>query len=621
MDIYIEMSETLIQIGTIFDDDGRCRFTLWGPELNSVELQISAPQAANYPLTKDDRGYWSVALEDIAEGAQYRYHINQSATWPDPASRYQPDGVHGPSVVVDQRRFSWLDQGWQNLPLQDYIIYELHVGAFTPEGTFEAAIERLADLKDLGVTAIEIMPVAQFPGDRNWGYDGVYPYAVQNSYGGPVGLKQFVDACHRLGLAVVLDVVYNHFGPEGNYTGCYAPFITERYKTPWGGAINFDDAWCEGVRQFFLQNVLFWLKDYHVDALRLDAIHAIYDFGAKHFLADMAEAVASLSNELNKPHHLIAESDLNDTRILRAPKAGYGLDAQWSDDFHHALHALLTGEQEGYYKDFGSCSDFAKVLRDRYVHDGGYSEFRHRHHGNKATDLLSTQFVVCSQNHDQIGNRMLGERLTQLVSFEALKLAAGATLLSPYIPLLFMGEEYGETKPFLYFIDHGDPDLVEAVRQGRKEEFRDFHAVGEPLPADDLATLEKSTLNWASRHEGQHQTLWRYYQKLMQIRKQLGMGRSSLPTNFKIENDDPKKIISYQRQMSDRRILCMMNFNSQTVGVEVGSVERPWQLVLDSASPEWQGAKTLLPEEISEERSVDLAPSSFALYCATRTSS
>ena len=609
------MSEATMEIGAVLSSNGPCQFTVWGPELTSVELQILAPKSQQHPLQKDSRGCWSVSVDGISEGTQYQYCVNQSGTWPDPASRYQPEGVHGPSVVVDQGRFSWLDQGWQNLPLQDYVIYELHIGTFTPEGTFAAAIERLADLKELGVTAIEVMPVAQFPGDRNWGYDGVYPYAVQNSYGGPVGLKQFVDACHQLGLAVILDVVYNHFGPEGNYTGGYAPFITERYQTPWGGAINFDDAWCDGVRQFFIQNVLFWLRDYHIDALRLDAIHAIYDFGAEHFLAAMAEAVATLSDQLKKPHYLIAESDLNDTRIIRpAKQGGYGIDAQWSDDFHHSLHTLLTGETRGYYQDFGDCETFAKVLRDRFAYAGDYSAFRRRCHGNSATDLLSTQFVVCSQNHDQIGNRMLGERLSQLTSFEALKLAAGVTLTSPYIPLLFMGEEYGETAPFLYFIDHGDPDLVEAVRKGRKEEFKDFHATGEPLPADELATFKKSTLNWTRRHQGKHQTLWRYYQTLLQLRKKLGLGRSSLASDLSVAYDNRQKLVSYRRQMSNGQILCMMNFDSQTANAEVTPAERPWQRMLNSAASEWDGPGVSLPSEVATGQILHLAPSSFALY-------
>jgi maltooligosyltrehalose trehalohydrolase len=495
------MLTTTMETGAVLFENQQCQFTLWGPELEAVEVQLLAPRQASYSLQRSPLGYWSATVDDIPEGTQYVYRVNYSEERPDPASRYQPEGVHGPSTVVNPRRFQWQDASWKNLPLQDYVIYELHVGTFTPAGTFEAIIPHLRDLQALGITAIELMPVAQFPGSRNWGYDGVYPYAVQNSYGGPDGLKALVDTCHQLGLAVILDVVYNHFGPEGNYTEVFAPFTTLRYKTPWGGAINFDEAWCDGVRRFYIDNALYWLRDYHFDALRLDAIHAIFDFGAKHFLAELAEATRGLETWLDKPLYLIAESDLNDSRIIRSPQVGgYGIDAQWSDDFHHALHTLLTGEDLGYYQDFGTCEALAIALRDRFVYSGNFSAFRCRRHGNQASDLPSTQFVVCAQNHDQVGNRMLGERLTQLVSYEALKLAAGVLLTSPYIPLLFMGEEYGEEAPFLYFIDHGDPALVDAVRAGRKAEFREFHAQGEPLPAHELATFKRSTLNWDLRH-------------------------------------------------------------------------------------------------------------------------
>lgn len=603
------------QIGAVLQENQRCRFTVWGPNLNSVAVKLTSPKAASLPLQKREMGFWSVEVDDVGAGAQYFYEINQTETRPDPASRYQPEGVHGPSMVIDQSRYDWQDQSWRNLPLQDYVIYELHVGTFTPEGTFEAAIARLPDLKALGVTAVEIMPVAQFPGDRNWGYDGVFPYAVQNSYGGPDGLKHLVNACHELGLAAVLDVVYNHFGPEGNYTGCYGPYITEKYNTPWGGAINFDEAWCDGVRQFFIENVLYWLRDFHFDALRLDAIHAIYDFGAKHFLADTAEAVQELSEHLGKPFYLIAESDLNDTRIVRSPdQGGYGIDAQWSDDFHHALHTLLTQEQEGYYQDFGTCNAFAKVMSDRFVYSGDYSAFRRRRHGNSATDLPSTQFVVCSQNHDQVGNRMLGERLTQLVSFEALKLAAGALLTSPYVPLLFMGEEYGEPDPFLYFIDHGDTDLVEAVFQGRKREFKDFHAVGEPLPAHELSTFQKSKLNWELREKGQHQVLWRYYQQLLNLRKQLGLNTPSSSDDIRSHCDEDQRLVYYQREMADGQLLCLMNFNQAVSTLEVAPPGHSWFLKIDSAVAEWQGSGSSLPEKIAETQVLELAPLSFALY-------
>ncbi|TVP71426.1 MAG: malto-oligosyltrehalose trehalohydrolase [Leptolyngbya sp. LCM1.Bin17] len=611
------VANTDLQIGAILQADQRCRFGLWGPELQSVELQLLSPQTVTVPLEPGDRGFWSVTVDGVAPGTQYRYRLNGDVAYPDPASQSQPEGVHGPSAVVDHSAYGWGDQDWGNIPLPDYVIYELHVGTFTPEGSFEAAIARLPDLKALGITAIEIMPVAQFPGQRNWGYDGVFPYAVQNSYGGPEGLKRLVDACHQQGLAVILDVVYNHFGPEGNYSGCYGPYITQQYNTPWGGAINFDDAWCDGVRQFVIQNVLYWLRHYHIDGLRLDAIHAIYDFSAKHLLADMAEAVAALSAELNKPHYLIAESDLNDSRILRPfDQGGYGLDAQWSDDFHHALHTLLTQEDNGYYQDFGSCQALAKALSDRYVYNGTYSCFRRRRHGNSATDLPTSQFVVCAQNHDQVGNRMLGERLAQLVPFEALKLAAAVTLTSPYLPLLFMGEEYGETAPFLYFIDHGDPDLVQAVFQGRKREFKDFYAIGEPPPAHEETTFQQSTLNWDLHHQGHHQTLWQYYQQLLALRKQLKLGAPAWVDDMQVGCDEAKGLVYYQRSLPQGSVLVVMNFNPTQSAIAVAPPSQPWYLELDSAVAAWQGPGSSLPQQIEAAQTIVLAPLSFALYRA-----
>ncbi len=478
-----------MRLGAYYLGDRRCEFTVWAPNAETVSLQILTPQPRTIPMQQKEWGYWQVTADEIEPGTRYLYQLNGGETRPDPASYAQPEGVHGPSQVIDQH-FVWNDQGWSGVPLDNMIIYELHVGTFTPEGTFEAIIPRLPDLRELGITAIEIMPIAQFPGSqpagegsayRNWGYDGVYPFAVQNSYGGPQGLKKLVEACHKEGIAVVLDVVYNHFGPEGNYMSHFGPYFTETYRTPWGSAINFDDAHSPDVRSFFIQNALHWLQDYHIDALRLDAIQAIYDLGAKHFLEELAENVAELSQQDGRRRYLIAESDLNNPRIIRSPdKGGYGLDAQWSDDFHHALHALLTGSDIGYYQDFGTCEHLAKAYRDTFVYDWKYSPHRQRFHGSSALDCPLTQFVVCIQNHDQIGNQMLGERLFQLISFESLKLAAGAVLLSPYIPLLFMGEEYGEEAPFTYFVSHSDPELIQAVRKGRKQEFEAFHYDGEP---------------------------------------------------------------------------------------------------------------------------------------------
>ncbi|MGC8495511.1 MAG: malto-oligosyltrehalose trehalohydrolase, partial [Syntrophobacteraceae bacterium] len=421
---------------------------------------------------------------------------------PDPASFSQPEGVHRPSEVIDLR-VAGRERSWGGIALEDYIFYELHVGTFTAKGTFEGVIEKLDHISLLGATSLEVMPVAQFPGARNWGYDGAYPYAVQNSYGGPAGLRRLVDACHERGIAVTLDVVYNHFGPEGAYLRDFGPYFTNRYITPWGEAINFDDAYNDGVRNFFIRNALFWLGAFDIDALRLDAVHAIYDRSAVPFLAQLSESVRELGEKTARPRYLIAESDLNDSRIIRPREHwGDGLDSQWSDDFHHSLHSLLTGERGGYYRDFGRLEDLTTVLGEGYLYSGRYSEFRKRNHGNRSADLESKKFVVASQNHDQVGNRMLGERLSKLVSFEALKVCAAAVLLSPYLPLLFMGEEYGEEAPFLYFVDHTDPELREAVRKGRREEFKEFMWEGEVPDPDRRETFLNSRLNWSRLEQG-----------------------------------------------------------------------------------------------------------------------
>ncbi|MGB3297433.1 MAG: malto-oligosyltrehalose trehalohydrolase [Phormidesmis sp.] len=659
-----------------------CRFAVWAPLLNKVSVEIvkvpagepsmgsaaeladetTSPGSAHslLPMTQDARGYWHAIAPNLPAGTQYRYQIEDAegasegalASWPDPASDFQPEGVHGPSEVVDHSAFDWQDDGWQGIELADYIIYELHVGTFTPEGTFAAAIARLPDLVSLGITAVEIMPVAQFPGDRNWGYDGVFPFAVQNSYGGPTGLKQLVNACHQHGLSVVLDVVYNHFGPEGNYTGKYGPYTTERYRTPWGNAINFDDAYSDGVRHYFIQNALSWLRDYHIDALRLDAVHAIYDFGARHFLQALAEATAHYAKDRPYPAYLIAESDLNDPRLVRSiNQGGYQLNAQWSDDFHHALHTRLTGETIGYYSDFTSLETLAEAIKNRFAYAGQYSPFRRRDHGSSALDLPSDRFVVCSQNHDQVGNRMTGDRFSTLISFAGQKLAASMTLLSPYIPLLFMGEEYGENAPFLYFVDHGDPDLIESVRAGRKEEFRAFHSEGAPPDPASLETFKASTLNWPSdlyanlapsskfelkdanvlaakkaekkgNSPDQQALLLRFYQRLIQIRHECQiMAVSQQPDILTHHTND---ILYFQRKMKRGDLLCIMNFGERTREVELPLNNQTWQLKIYSADAEWSADDgetedlSSVPEVLEGKTSdgIAIAPLSIALYQA-----
>lgn len=616
-----------MNIGAYYLGENRCQFTVWAPKAETVALQIVSPKMQLIPMQQGEQGYWQVTT-DIQPGTQYFYLLNGTESRPDPASQFQPQGVHEASQVVTHQ-FDWRDQSWSGVPLETMIIYELHVGTFTSEGSFIAVIDRLPDLKELGINSIEIMPIAQFPGDkatddpsayRNWGYDGVYPFAVQNSYGTPADLKRLVNACHQAGIAVILDVVYNHFGPEGNYTSLFAPYFTETYRTPWGSAINFDDADSPDVRHFFIQNALYWLREYHIDALRLDAIHAIYDLGAKHFLEELAENVTELSNQQGRKLYLIAESDLNDPKVIRPVEVGgVGMDAQWSDDFHHALHTLLTNDQIGYYQDYGQCQHLVKAYRDTFVYDWQYSPHRRRFHGNKTLDRDPSQFVVCIQNHDQVGNRMMGERLTHLTSFEGLKLAAGAVLLSPYIPLLFMGEEYGEEAPFAYFVSHSDPDLIQAVRQGRKQEFAAFHAQGEPPDPESPDTFSQCKLNWNLRRQGKHQALWLLYQRLIELRNTMpALVRHDRQT-FEIDCVEIDQIIWWRRWADQQQLFCLMNFNQTDGQFSPTLPGNQWRKVLDSADEQWQGKGSLAPEKLTSAQAVDVRSQSFVLYETAET--
>jgi maltooligosyltrehalose trehalohydrolase len=598
---------------------GRCQFRVWAPFVNRIEIHIVSPEERTVPIAGEG-GYHQGIVEEVHPGALYFYRLDGDKDRPDPASRFQPRGVHGPSQVV-RSQFSWEDRGWVGLPLQDYVFYELHVGTYTRPGTFEAILSHLDDLRDLGITALEIMPVAQFPGNRNWGYDGVHPFAAQNSYGGPEGLKKLVNACHQRGMALVLDVVYNHLGPEGNYLRDFGPYFTDRYRTPWGEAINFDGPESDEVRRFFIGSALYWMTEFHIDALRIDAVHAILDFSARPFLQEFARAIRVLGETLNRRVYLIAESDLNDNRILRSSGlGGIGLDAQWNDDFHHALHALLTGEKSGYYQDFGTVGDLGKAMTDGFVYDGRYSAFRRRRHGNSSRKLSSGRFVVFSQNHDQVGNRPLGERLSRLISLEGLKLAAGITLLSPFLPLLFMGEEYGETAPFFYFISHGDPDLIEAVRQGRQEAFRDVPEDKNPPDPDDEEIFLLAKLNHALRQKAPHRNLYDYYRELLSIRKSYPALASPAKERQEVVVREEEKIL-IQRRWQDREELTAVYYfgkspSSVTLPLSAGTRKK----ILASADARWAGPGSGIPDGIVSEGGMNLklASQSFFLLAGER---
>jgi maltooligosyltrehalose trehalohydrolase len=499
------------------------RFSVWAPRASRVRVRLTSEGEGEYELARGEHGVFETTVSGATSGTEYGFVLDDNdKLLPDPVSRFQPHGVHGPSSVVDPKAFSWTDDGWRGLEMRELVIYELHVGTFTPEGTFAAAIPYLRGLRhELGVTAIEIMPVAQFPGARNWGYDGVELYAVQNSYGGPEGLKQLVEAAHAVGLAVLLDVVYNHMGPEGNYLPLYGPYFTEKYKTPWGPALNYDDTDSDEVRRYVVDNALYWVTEYHVDGLRLDAVHGIFDFSAKHLLQEIVEEVHAQADKLGRRVVVIGESDLNDPKLIRPiEQFGYGLDGQWSDDFHHAVHALLTEETLGYYADFGDVDKLAASLREPFVYAGSFSPHRRRRHGGKSEGLPREKFVVAIQNHDQIGNRASGDRLSTVLSPDQIRLAAALLLLSPYVPLIFMGQEYGETNPFQYFVSHGDPGLVDAVRTGRRKEFESF-GWGDDVPdPQSEETFRRSTLDRDRASRPEHSAIYQLYRDLLALREE-----------------------------------------------------------------------------------------------------
>jgi maltooligosyltrehalose trehalohydrolase len=490
---------------------------VWAPRAQRVELVVDGTRE---PMARAPGGWWSGAAP-LAAGRDYRFSLDGGDPLPDPRSPWQPAGVHGPSRAVDHAAFGWTDDGWRPPDLETGVVYEVHVGTFTPGGTFEAAITRLPDLVGLGVTHLELMPVAEFSGTRGWGYDGVDLFAPHHAYGGPIGLKRLVDAAHRHGLAVLLDVVYNHLGPEGNVLDHYGPYFTNRYQTPWGAAVNFDDRGSPEVRRFVVDNAVMWLRDYHLDGLRLDATHAILDRSAIHILEQLRGAVRRLEGSLGRRLVLTAESELDDPRLVRSPvRGGYGLDAAWADDVHHALHVTLTGERNGYYADFEPMRSLATVLRSPYLFTGGLSAYRDRLHGRSPGRLSGSQFVAALQNHDQVGNRARGERLSALVGVDRLLVGAALLVCAPYVPLLFAGEEWGARTPFLYFTDHADPDLGDAVRRGRRAEFAAFGWAPEEVPdPQDEQTFAASRLRWEEREQGDHARILAWWRDLLALRR------------------------------------------------------------------------------------------------------
>jgi maltooligosyltrehalose trehalohydrolase len=578
-------------------------FTVWAPRARDVMVHVAGGAAAgDHPLTKLDseRGVWSATVPGVVAGDRYGFRLDGADPLPDPVSRSQPEGVHKLSEVVDPAQFGWEDSNWPGVSLPDFVLYEIHVGTFTPEGTFDAIIPRLGQLAALGVTAIELMPVASFPGRRNWGYDGVHLYAPQQSYGGPEGLRRLVNAAHRHGLGVVLDVVYNHVGPEGNYLGQYGPYFTDVYRTPWGRAVNYDGPGSDAVRRWAHDNALYWISEYHIDALRLDAVQGIFDFGALAFLEELSDEAHELGRRTGRKVQLMAESDLNDPRLIRPPEhGGYGLDAQWADDVHHTIHVALTGERHGYYQDFAGIATVADVYREPFFYARRYAPHRDRTHGRSSAGVPRQRFVIAAQNHDQVGNRPLGERLASLVPPDRQRLAAALVLLSPYIPLLFMGEEYGETAPFLYFIEHGDKELVEAVRSGRR---REFEALGLPASAasDPQAeeTFARARLDWERRESGAGALLLALYGDLLALRREeptLKPGASVVHVEGSADWCTQLRSMPLQGDIFDavrgqRTLWCAFNLTGRAQDIPVPA-EAPWgwRLRLSTDEPTYGG--------------------------------
>jgi maltooligosyltrehalose trehalohydrolase len=493
-------------------------FRVWAPDRRSVEVVLGSRRV---PMERRAGGWWAGSADGAGPGADYSFSLDGGPPRPDPRSPCQPQGSCGPSRVVDHAAFDWSDSGWRGLPLAGAVLYELHVGTFSAEGTFDGAIGHLGHLADLRVDAIELMPVAEFPGERGWGYDGVDLFAPHHAYGGPEGLKRLVDAAHDHGLGVIMDVVYNHLGPSGNYLPEFGPYFSATHRTNWGPAVNFDGPGSDEVRRFVIDNAVSWLRDYHCDGLRLDAVHAIADDSATHILEELAAEVAALEAHLGRALFLIAESDLNDPRFVRGRDAGgYGLDAAWADEWHHALHATLTGERDGYYEDFGPLPLLAKALRQAWVYDGTYSPYRRRVHGRPVTGLAGDQFVVSAQNHDQIGNRAAGERAGALMSDGRLRVAAALLLTSPFVPLLFQGEEWGATTPFQYFTGYPDPELARKVSEGRRAEFSAFGWDPADVPdPQDPATFQRSRLAWTEKDSERNSSLLDWYRRLIALRR------------------------------------------------------------------------------------------------------
>lgn len=520
-----------------------------------------------FPMTEEEPHLYSTVLEGAGPGLLYKFRLDDEGDFPDPYSHYQPEGVHGFSQVIDHNSYRWQDENWRGRNLEELVIMEIHVGTFSEEGTFKGVADRLDYLKELGVNAIELMPVVQTPGRWNWGYDGANLFSVNNNYGTPDDLKQLIDTCHREQIAVILDVVYNHFGPEGNYIPVYGPYLTDKYQTPWGPAVNYDDRYSRYTRKMVLDNIRYWLEDYHIDGLRLDAVHAIKDSSPIHILQEIALTVKNLSLKQNRRKFVIAESDANDSCLINPlDRGGYGMDAQWMDDFHHCIHTVLTGEHQGYYIDYGWPEYLEKVFKN-YLYTGQYSRYWGKKRGTDGSRNPGRQFVVAIQNHDQVGNRGWGERLAALVHFPYLKTAAGLLFFAPYVPLIFMGEEYGEKNPFLFFTDYQDPELKRNISLGRKEEFKKFGWQEIPDPQDPT-TFYRSRLTPRRQWRDENRRLFRYYRDLIALRLSHPVLKEPDKRNLEIKVDGASRLVMIARWREGVRLTGLFNLGDRVIPIE-----------------------------------------------------
>ena len=605
-------------LGATLAPDGSARFLVWAPAARSVELVLGASGRRSVPLDPLGRGYFGVELDAVGPGTRYGFRLEGGPVVPDPASRSQPDGVEGRSELVAPERFDWGSAPWDGLPLERLVFYQLHVGTFSRAGTFDGVARGLGRVRALGVNAVELLPVAQFPGRRNWGYDGVYPFAVQSSYGGIAGLQRLSRDCHEAGLALFADVVYNHIGPEGNYLAQFGPYFTDRYRTPWGPAMNLDGGSSDEVRRFFLESATWLAEVARLDGYRVDAVHAFIDPTAQPFLAELTRGVHAVGARTGLPRWLIAESALNDPRVVWPEAAGgLGFDAMWNDDFHHALHVALTGERGRYFEDFDGVDDLRRVLVNGFALAGRYSPFRGRRHGRPAGDLAAYRFVVFAQNHDQVGNRPFGERLGKLVSFEAEKLAAGVTLLGPYLPLLFMGSEYGETAPFLYFTDHAGRRLADAVREGRRADFVGATHGVEPPDPQSTRTFDRSRLDPRRATRGRHRRLLDLHARLLELRAEFVTARRLAERDVGQDPTSPNALwIRRTARRGAPGSLAVFEFGARAATVRLPAFAGPLELRIASADRRWGGPGARLPRRIAPGApgQLRLPPWSFAFY-------